>query len=975
MSAHALCSLNVSVCNSSPLSVSDACGARRHHSTPPCTCVVSQSIRRATRLRAGIAPADETTSATAGAHVTPAGAPPASTPSPPAIPPTSPTTTAAAAVVDGDAACEMEQSPLDDRRFRRVTLPNGLRVLLVEDATSEKAAACLSVAVGSCSNPPELPGLAHFCEHMVFLGSEKYPVEGTFRAFVESHGGSYNAFTAEEHTAFYLSVMVDKGGSKSGEDETKQAAAAEQSAIVSEGPHAAAPAADAPTVEPPTLDIPSSVPPGLAPYYEALDRCAQFFISPLFTPSATAREVQAVNSEFNDALLKDSWRIQRMIKLAAAPDHPFHRWGFGNAASLWDRPTAEGIDVRAALLAFHGRHYSANQMTLALVAPASLDDLAAWADTLFGAVPNTGAPLAADTYAGVVPFGPAETARLFHIVPVEELRQVQLWWAVPPFGDTYRTNPVGFLADRIEYAGPDSLLSAFKKRGWASEVWAYEYMQMTHGGLLKVHITLTLAGAAKMDAVVGAVFAYIRLISERGITRRAYADVAARARLSWTYKERQEPCSAAVRAALAMHTLPDAHLLTGEHLYEVYDEELIRSVAAALTPTAAVIFYVDPAFVEVADKADEWHGTRYTEQAVPNTTLAVWTDAKAWPELAVAPPNAFIATDLTLVCDTINGTSDATGAASGASSPPKAAVEQPTVEETQVETVAGPPANSRVGRDGDSIVPRAHDTGPDVVAKVVDAAFIAPLSPETEGHAPPPYRPFPLLATPVLPAAAIESVHPVVLRDDASVRLHYKLDHTFRRPQAHVNINVVTPALSASPRSKVLASLVCGMLCDELTEETHDATDSGLSYSIDAYCDGFWLAVDGFSHKLPLLLQQVVDGLVGLRADPDRFARVLEVLHRQFKNEVKRQPVSHARTVSWTLLLPHRWQTTELLRCCGDGPGASPFEGGPERRRARVGPSPRRQRNWMPSWPPSGSAAFSSKRSSRVTWHPLPHLP
>ena len=893
-----------------------------------------------------MAPVDETTGATAGQHVSPVGAPTASAPRPLAIPPTSPTTTAAAASTDGDAASNMEQSPLDDRRFRRVTLPNGLRVLLVEDAASEKAAACLSVAVGDCSNPPELPGLAHFCEHMVFLGSEKYPTEGAFEAFLEAHGGLYNAFTEAERTSFFLSVMVGKGGCKSGEDDTERVAAPAQGATASEGPDMAAPAADASTAQPPALEIPGSVPPGLAPYYEALDRCAQFFISPLFTPSATAREVQAVNSEFKDALLKDSVRFHQLLKSAAAPGHPFRMFSMGNAASLWDRPTAEGIDVRAALLAFHSRHYSASQMTLVLVAPAPLSDLAAWAGALFGAVPNTGAPRAADAYAGLVLYGPAETGRLFRIVPVTESRGVHLYWETPSFGATYRTKPAGFLADRIRHAGPGSLLSALKARGWATALWAGECLEMTHHGVLAVYITLTLAGADETDAVVGAVFSYLRLIEERGITRRAYADVAARARLDWIYEERQEPYVTAILTARAMHTLSDAHLLTGEHLYEVYDEELIRSTAAALTPTKAVIFSIDPAIAGATDRVDEWFGTNYSVEAISDAKLVGWADAEVWPELAVAPFNTFVPTDLSLVCDTIDGADDEAPAAARAGTTSAASVdestleepalEQPTADKTEVELVE-PTVTNGAGTGHGSTVLCDDGVKNHVVAKVVDdAAVTAQPSVKAEGHAPLPYRPFPLLSTPVRAEDATASVNPVVLRDDASVRLHYKLDRTFRRPHAHVGIKFVTPALRANPRSVVLATLACRLLTDELTEETTDAIDSGLHYSIFPYTDCFWLRVDGFSDKLPVLLQLVVDRLVGLRAEPDRFSRALEVLHREYKNSAKDAPMRHAWNVSNLLLYSRTWHATELLRCFGDGPDESPSSDGPVGCRARM---------------------------------------
>lgn len=43
----------------------------------------------------------------------------------------------------------------------------------------------MSVRVGSYSDPSDIQGLAHFVEHMVFMGSEKYPTENEFDSFVK----------------------------------------------------------------------------------------------------------------------------------------------------------------------------------------------------------------------------------------------------------------------------------------------------------------------------------------------------------------------------------------------------------------------------------------------------------------------------------------------------------------------------------------------------------------------------------------------------------------------------------------------------------------------------------------------------------------------------------------------------------------------------------------------------------------------
>lgn len=80
--------------------------------------------------------------------------------------------------------------PLDKRVYDTFVLPNGLKVLLVSDPASTTSAVAMNVHVGACSDPVEIPGLAHFCEHMLFLGTELYPEEDSFSKFLSSNGES-----------------------------------------------------------------------------------------------------------------------------------------------------------------------------------------------------------------------------------------------------------------------------------------------------------------------------------------------------------------------------------------------------------------------------------------------------------------------------------------------------------------------------------------------------------------------------------------------------------------------------------------------------------------------------------------------------------------------------------------------------------------------------------------------------------------
>lgn len=67
----------------------------------------------------------------------------------------------------------------------------------------------ISLLIGSMSDPRELPGLAHFCEHMLFMGTQKYPSENEYNKYLSEHGGSSNAYTAADHTNYYFDVAPE----------------------------------------------------------------------------------------------------------------------------------------------------------------------------------------------------------------------------------------------------------------------------------------------------------------------------------------------------------------------------------------------------------------------------------------------------------------------------------------------------------------------------------------------------------------------------------------------------------------------------------------------------------------------------------------------------------------------------------------------------------------------------------------------
>ena len=94
----------------------------------------------------------------------------------------------------------IESSNSDDRQYRYIKLTNGLKCILVHDKDVERSSASMYVGVGNLSDPRHVNGLAHFLEHMLFLGTKKYQNENQYRQFIDEHGGHQNAYTYEDYT-------------------------------------------------------------------------------------------------------------------------------------------------------------------------------------------------------------------------------------------------------------------------------------------------------------------------------------------------------------------------------------------------------------------------------------------------------------------------------------------------------------------------------------------------------------------------------------------------------------------------------------------------------------------------------------------------------------------------------------------------------------------------------------------------------
>lgn len=728
---------------------------------------------------------------------------------------------AAAAVAFFAKNDDIIKSPKDRRKYEAYTLENGLRVLLCSDPSSQEAAAAMDVHVGATSDPPGVQGLAHFCEHMLFLGTEQYPTEGSFEQFLTNNSGRSNAFTDSSDTVYYFDMDA--------EDDRK--------------------------------------------LEEGLKRFASFFTSPLFTQSATSRELNAIESEHAKNLQSDIFRLYQIEKARANQDHPFSKFFTGNKATLLDDTKKKGIDLREELIKFYSAYYSANQMSFAVVGPQSLDTLKKMIEAPFSAIPNKSVGAPEDKWLDIPPFKADNTLipankNIVEIVPVQELRQVNIGWPV-----VFESKEDGVSMDLVKpdfyvthllgHEGPGSLLSYLKSQGLANALGAGTNTELTNFETFEISVELTPKGLAAMDDVIAGVFSYINMLKEGNMPNYIFDEVLKLSELEWRFLQRGSAggyAQSLVKAVvdyggvspslvvagprkLALRETPTRLLSTSEARTE-FASSSQRDEAKQLALNLLAKFTVDDAFVTViskdfegkTDRVEKWYGTQYRSRPIPMATLEKWNAAPSASSLGIAlpRPNVFIPSE------------------------------------------KGLRVKSKVNEE------------------VTDARG----------------RSFEDRMKPIRP--------PSLIRDDGEAgrwTIYHKQDDRFGEPKAFVIFQLLTKEVYSSADKAALAQLYQTAAADILNEYAYDAGLAGLSYDIQVLPRGIRLTFGGYNDKLDDFASYISQKLSRdindvLPANDAEFDRYKDNLMRALTAFNVKQPYAHAVYYSALTLQPRSFQYT-----------------------------------------------------------------
>jgi len=487
----------------------------------------------------------------------------------------------------------------DAREYLYTTFASGLPVLAVQDPSAKKIGFAVAVEAGSLEDPIEFQGLAHFCEHMLFLGSEKYPKTDEYTRQLALFGGTHNAYTSAEATVYFNEIGIDG-------------------------------------VE------------------KAMDIFAQFFIAPSFASDMVNKEIHAVDSEHKKNQPDIQHRLWHLLRSRANPKNPFHQFSTGHLGTLKTVPEKNGLSLVDALRKFHNENYCTRRLHLVMVGNLSTSDQLDLAHRHFDALPETsaGACKPRPVYTDIPLYTPA-LGNLGRRFTVSTHGTPELWMMIPmpPLKKHYKEMAESYVFNALANYGTGSLKAALLKED-LSQHYSYFAENSVAGSIIFVTFQLTAKGAENPEKVLEHFFAYLNVVKKSGLNAQLMDNLKQLRQVSFDFQEKQSSEFNFVSSlAGSLPNYGPEDVLTGGTLIDKPDMNLVQQILDAMVPSNMNIAFVTPTLDETTAKFHEqYYDFKYNEEAL-DPSLIKRLEGASGVGLLPPPDLAFVPRRLELISE------------------------------------------------------------------------------------------------------------------------------------------------------------------------------------------------------------------------------------------------------------------------------------------------------------------------------------
>ncbi|TQV84909.1 insulinase family protein [Aliikangiella coralliicola] len=460
-----------------------------------------------------------------------------------------------------DSSQTVVVSPNDKRDYATINLENGITALLVSDPTVDKSAAALSVGVGLLHDPMTQQGMAHYLEHMLFLGTDRFPDTNGYNDFMSKNGGSSNAYTWLDITNYMFEINNDA-------------------------------------------------------YDDALDRFSDFFKAPKLYPEYTDKEKNAVNAEWSMRREMDFFGMYKLNR-SMMGEHPANRFLIGNLETLSDKENAK---LHPQTVEFYNQYYSANVMKVAMVSNQPIKEMKKLAKKHFSSIKNK--KIDKPVVTAKLDFDKVGGKRI-HYVPNQDVKNLILDFTIKNNQQEYKTKPNRFIGYLLGSEMPGTPAYVLKKAGLISSLSSNAAPDLYGNyGRLSIDIELTDAGLKAREEITRVVMSYIEKIKKEGVDSKYFNEIKTSLNNRFRFLEKGNAFGYVSNLADEMQSYPVRDVISAPYTYEQFDEKSVNNTLKQLSPTTLRIWYVSKN--EPHDKEMHFYDGKYKIVDIDKKEIASW---------------------------------------------------------------------------------------------------------------------------------------------------------------------------------------------------------------------------------------------------------------------------------------------------------------------------------------------------------------
>ena len=463
-------------------------------------------------------------------------------------------------------------------------LPNGLQVLMCYQSDAPTTNVSMAVQAGHFFDPAECHGLAHLLEHMLFLGSRHVPKPNGINELVEQNGGTINAWTGTEYANYHFNIGH------------------------------------------PALGL-------------ILPAFADMLRAPLLNPNSMAKEIQAIEAEFQFKRKDDLRRLYQIHKETCNPAHPFSQFSVGNA-DIFNQLGMETL--HRYLSEFHDRYYNAQNMRLCIHSAMPIAQLTELVKHAFGKMKSGSQP----QMQWPALYTPEQLGVKIAIKPLQKARRMIVTFALPALHKEIHTRPLDYISHVLGDEGQGSLFAYLKAQNWVTSLIAGSGIEGEDFKDFNVNFQLTELGLNNQQHIICALFYALKITQDSFADDWRYNEKAQLSALAYQYDEHPKTLDMICDFAQSLFTMPIQDIEQWRAGIGSYDKTLLEAALGHFTPHNMRIKIIAPTVT--TDKTCSYYDAEYAVNPIPAEELESYYRPTTIPSICMPPANPFIGDDFAL---------------------------------------------------------------------------------------------------------------------------------------------------------------------------------------------------------------------------------------------------------------------------------------------------------------------------------------